>query len=566
MANTILGKVSLTPRGWWAIDKVYNRLDIVTHGRHAFVVLKDGTTGITPIPDDINYSILAEGGIQGVKGDKGDQGIQGIQGEQGIQGVPGPIGTIGPQGEEGNKGDQGIQGAMGPQGSMGIQGLKGDKGDAGQSGIQGVQGIKGNKGDQGIQGTQGPQGVQGIQGPKGDKGDTGATGPQGEQGEKGIQGDTGRDGTSLAFRGELSSTSELPPTGEMSDSYLIGGDLYAWNELTKGWIYCGPIKGPKGDKGDQGEQGIQGTKGDAGIIFTPLITEDGTLSYTNEGGLSNPAPQNLRGPQGVQGVQGRQGIQGEQGIQGVPGPQGEQGTKGSIGATGPQGPTGPQGTQGIQGVKGDKGDAGIQGPKGDQGNQGIPGTKPTLAEIGAAAAAHTHPAIQITEDTTHRFLTDGERAKLNGIATNANNYVHPTNHPASIITEAVNKHFMTDAERLKLSSIEQDSGWLSVIPTSTNSTIISVEGREFQYRNKNGFLFCFLQIDVKKTGSATISMPLPAELLGRMVQPIYLGDTNDMSWRFFADDKLTVSINIETTRARPVSFSFCTPLNSLVRS
>ncbi|GAB6169702.1 hypothetical protein JCM1393_21620 [Clostridium carnis] len=36
-----------------------------------------------------------------------------------------------------------------------------------------------------------------------------------------------------------------------------------------------------------------------------------------------------------------------------------------------------------------------------------------------------HPATMITEDATHRFMTDTERTKLNGIATGANNYVHP---------------------------------------------------------------------------------------------------------------------------------------------
>ncbi len=47
-----------------------------------------------------------------------------------------------------------------------------------------------------------------------------------------------------------------------------------------------------------------------------------------------------------------------------------------------------------------------------------------------------------------------DKVKLNGVATNANNYTHPTTHPASIITEEANKRFLTDAERTKLSGIE----------------------------------------------------------------------------------------------------------------
>ena len=49
----------------------------------------------------------------------------------------------------------------------------------------------------------------------------------------------------------------------------------------------------------------------------------GDLSWTNDGGLSNPATVNIKGPKGDQGEKG------------------EQGEKGDTGATGPQGPAGP---------------------------------------------------------------------------------------------------------------------------------------------------------------------------------------------------------------------------------
>lgn len=104
-------------------------------------------------------------------------------------------------------------------------------------------------------GTPGPVGPQGPEGKKGDKGDTGAageTGPTGPKGEQGIQG-------------------------------LIGNP---------------------GDKGERGP---------AGAHFTPSVTADGDLSWSNDGGLENPATINIRGPQGEQGIQGEQGMQGEQG-------------------------------------------------------------------------------------------------------------------------------------------------------------------------------------------------------------------------------------------------------------
>ena len=219
---------------------------------------------------------------------------------------------------------------------------------------------------------KGDTGPQGPKGDKGDKGDTGATGPQGETGPQGATGATG-------------------------------------------------AQGPKGDKGD---------KGDTGYLFTPSISSEGVISWTNDGGLPNPEPVSVRGPQGVKGDTGDQGPQGERGLQGETGPQGPKGDKGDPGDQGIQGIQGPPGEQGprgetgapgadgadgedggyytpsvdssgnltwaaskagmpdvtganIKGPKGDRGDPGqngaqgeqgIQGPQGPQGPKGDPGT------------------------------------------------------------------------------------------------------------------------------------------------------------------------------------------------
>ena len=52
-------------------------------------------------------------------------------------------------------------------------------------------------------------------------------------------------------------------------------------------------------------KGKQGDKGTVGAHFTPSVSDDGVLSWTNNGELANPQPVNIRGPQGVQGAQGR---------------------------------------------------------------------------------------------------------------------------------------------------------------------------------------------------------------------------------------------------------------------
>ena len=68
-----------------------------------------------------------------------------------------------------------------------------------------------------------------------------------------------------------------------------------------------------------------------------------------------------------------------------------------------------------------------------------------------------HPASIITQDTNNRFMTDTERNKLSGIEANANKYIHPATHPASIIAQDTNNRFMTDAERDKLSGIDANA-------------------------------------------------------------------------------------------------------------
>ena len=165
------------------------------------------------------------------------------------------------------------------------------------------------------------------------RGPQGATGPQGEQGIQGEKGDTGE-------------------------------------------------TGPQGPKGDTGETGPQGPKGDTGPYFLPSVSAEGVLSWTNNGGLENPSPANIRGPQGATGPQGEQGIQGEKGDTGETGPQGP---KGDTGETGPQGPKGDTGETGPQGPKGDMGETGPQGPKGDTGTGlDIRGTYASVEALEAA--------------------------------------------------------------------------------------------------------------------------------------------------------------------------------------
>jgi len=45
---------------------------------------------------------------------------------------------------------------------------------------------------------------------------------------------------------------------------------------------------PKGDTGETGRDGTNGTDGDDGTTFTPAVSAAGVISWTNDGGKSNP--------------------------------------------------------------------------------------------------------------------------------------------------------------------------------------------------------------------------------------------------------------------------------------
>ena len=63
---------------------------------------------------------------------------------------------------------------------------------------------------------------------------------------------------------------------------------------------------------------VAGPRGPAGAVYTPSVT-GGLLSWTNDGGLENPAPADIRGPKGDKGDPGEAGPPGADGADGAPG-------------------------------------------------------------------------------------------------------------------------------------------------------------------------------------------------------------------------------------------------------
>lgn len=101
--------------------------------------------------------------------------------------------------------------------------------------------------------------------------------------------------------------------------YLAVQDVpanYIPSSQTSYWVLFGG-KGDKGDTGSAGSVGATGSQGPRGVTFTPAVSAEGDLSWTNDGDLSNPGTVNIRGPRGLQGVAGSQGPAGPTGPAGT---------------------------------------------------------------------------------------------------------------------------------------------------------------------------------------------------------------------------------------------------------
>ena len=112
----------------------------------------------------------------------------------------------------------------------------------------------------------------------------------------------GRDGLSFVIAGYYDTFAVLqtavssPKPGE---AYGVGTaapyDIYIWDAVNACWRNNGSI------------QGARGSNGAPGATFRPSVDAAGNISWTNDGGLLNPATQNIRGPAGQDGERGPAG-------------------------------------------------------------------------------------------------------------------------------------------------------------------------------------------------------------------------------------------------------------------
>ena len=129
-----------------------------------------------------------------------------------------------------------------------------------------------------------------------------------------AKGDAGHGLDIQGTYGSLTLLEANVTAAEQGDIYQVGTaapyTLYMWDTTVGAgrWVSLGKLQGPQGEKGD------------TGAYFTPAVSAEGFLTWTNNGGLTNPASANIKGPKGDKGEQGEQGPKGDKGEPGDTGP------------------------------------------------------------------------------------------------------------------------------------------------------------------------------------------------------------------------------------------------------
>lgn len=179
----------------------------------------------------------------------------------------------------------------------------------------------------------------------GEPGKDGINGIDGKDGLNGTNGVDGKDGISVSSITQTTTSTESGGTNVITTT-LSDGTTSTFSVMN-------------GFEGAQGENGKDGTNGEDGATFTPSVSSEGVISFTNDKGLDNPSPANIRGPQGPAGQDGKDGVDGQSATIAIGTvTTGEAGTQASVTNSGtstnaifdfviPKGDTGASGTGGT---------------------------------------------------------------------------------------------------------------------------------------------------------------------------------------------------------------------------
>lgn len=123
---------------------------------------------------------------------------------------------------------------------------------------------------------------------------------------------------------------------------------------------------PKGEQGPEGQRGPYGFQGPRGYTFVPSVSDEGVISWHNNGNLQNPDPVNIKGPAGQDGSPGQDGQDGQPGADGYSPAVSvsKSGSTATISITDKNGTTTAQVSDGQNGINGQDGAPGVGVPAG----------------------------------------------------------------------------------------------------------------------------------------------------------------------------------------------------------
>ena len=179
------------------------------------------------------------------------------------------------------------------------------------------------------------------------------------------------------------------------------------------------------------------------------------------------------------------------------------------------------------------------------GNNPFPGFGGDGSANTASRSDHTHDYTTIKTDANHRWITDTLLTKLNGIEAGANKYIHPSTHPATIIIQDSTHRFVTDTEKTTWNNKANANHNHSVVETAnrltqhnlTNQDLNTIKGSNYY----NKFFYA-------AGGETTTNKPSDVNAYGLIVLRSAGGHTTQLLtstnlnkglyWRGGADDNL----------------------------
>ena len=144
--------------------------------------------------------------------------------------------------------------------------------------------LKGEKGDAFTYADFTPEQLAALKGAKGDAFTYADFTPEQLAALKGAKGETGRGFAILGYFQTVDALTSGIQAPQSGDAYGVGKtepyDIYIWDGTTSSWVNNGRL---------------QGAAGKNGTTFTPAVSQDGVLSWTNDGGLANPDAVSIKG-------------------------------------------------------------------------------------------------------------------------------------------------------------------------------------------------------------------------------------------------------------------------------